>query len=114
MKPLRLNLARDEILPLMKGVTLERWLPAASLETLSGTREIIQNIGVSKAISDIKLTAREEAEASLKQMSGAAAPSDFKWHETPWQVLIALPARLHRHPLPTWFINEYAQKNPVS
>ena len=96
----------------MKGVTLERWFPTVALETLSGTREHVQNVGVSRALSDIRPSAQEEAEASIKLFVGAAAPADFKWHGSPWQVLIALSARLHRHPLPTWFISAYSQESP--
>lgn len=67
----------------MKGVTLERWFPAVALETLSGTREHVQNAGVSRALSDLRPSAKEEAEASIKQFDGAAAPPDFKWHGSP-------------------------------
>ncbi|MGY4816486.1 hypothetical protein ACVNP3_11180 [Pseudomonas chlororaphis subsp. piscium] len=102
-----LQILRDEVLPLMKGVTLERWFPEASLETLSGSHEHVQNVGVSRALSGFRPSAREEAESSVKPFDGVAAPSDFKWFGTHWQVLVALSARVHRHPLPTWFISEY-------
>lgn len=108
-----LAMLREEVLPLMKGVTLERWFPAVALETLSGTREHVQNVGVSRALSDLRPSAKEEAEASLKQFEGAAAPEDFKWYGTSWQVLVALSARLHRHPLPTWFVSAYSQESPT-
>lgn len=108
-----LAVLRDEVFPLLKGVTLERWFPAVALETLSRTHEHVLNVGVSRALSEFRLSAKEEAEASLKLLKGAAAPADFKWHGTRWQVLIALSARLHRHPLPTWFISEYNQKSTV-
>lgn len=97
---------RDKILPLMKGVTLERWFPTARLETLSGSSQGIYSVGISKALSGLRPSAREEGEASIKIFDGAAASSDFRWYGN-WQILIALSARLYRHPLPTWFIREY-------
>ncbi|MEI7142826.1 hypothetical protein WCT98_07480 [Pectobacterium brasiliense] len=97
---------QDKILPLMKGVTLERWFPTTRLETLSGSSQGIYSVGISKALSGLRPSAREEAEASIKIFDGAAASSDFRWYGN-WQILIALSARLYRHPLPTWFISEY-------
>ncbi|HID9471186.1 TPA: hypothetical protein ACXI1T_003944 [Serratia liquefaciens] len=102
-----LQTLRDQLLPLMKGVTLERWFPTTTLETLSGSSLGIHSVGISRALSGLRPSAREEAEASIKTFDGAAVPSDFRWYCN-WQVLIALSARLYRHPLPTWFINEYS------
>ncbi len=100
---------RDDIQPLLDGVTLERWFPDSSLETLTGSRRAAQEIGVSRAIAGVRSTASEEAEASLKPFKGAADPSDFKWNGTPWTILVALSARIHRHPVPTWFLAEFAR-----
>jgi hypothetical protein len=100
---------RDDIQPLLEGVTLERWFPDATLETLTGSRRPVQEVGVSRAIAGVRATASEEAEASLKPFKGAADPTDFKWHRTPWMILVALSARIHRHPVPTWFLAEYAR-----
>lgn len=99
---------RDEALPLMHDVTLERWFPTADLEILTGTGRSVSDVGVSRALAGLRNTALEEADAAKKNSPGAAVPSDFKWHGTPWSVLVALSARLHRHPLPTWFLAEYA------
>jgi hypothetical protein len=99
----------NDLQPLLEGVTLERWFPEVSLETLTGSRRPIQEVGVSRAIAGIRSTLAEEAEASLKPFKGAAAPTDFKWHGTPWTIFVALSARLHRHPVPTWFLAEYAR-----
>ncbi|EJB8472102.1 hypothetical protein MW376_002187 [Citrobacter freundii] len=107
-----LRVLREEVLPLMKGVTLERWFPEAALETLTGSARQIQSVGVSRALSGLRPTAHEEAEASVNPFDGVAAPKDFKWSAAQWQVLVALSARLHRHPLPTWFIGEYRQVTP--
>lgn len=99
---------REEALPHMQDVTLERWFPTVDLETLTGAGRAVPDVGVSRALAGLRNTAVEEAEAATKPLSGAASPSDFKWHNTPWSVLVALSARLHRHPLPTWFLTEYA------
>lgn len=104
----------DDIGPLSAGVTLERWFPESSLESLTGSRHQVQDVGVSRALAGIRATAAEEAEASVRLFKGAASPDDFKWHGTPWRMLIVLSARLHRHPVPTWFLAEYARPGPVS
>ncbi|HDU3538132.1 TPA: hypothetical protein QIW90_002765 [Klebsiella variicola] len=102
---------RDKVLPLMKGVTLERWFPRAALETVSGSTLGINNVGISRALSGLRPSVEEEAEASIKPFDDAAAPSDFRWFGK-WQILVALSSRLYRHPLPTWFISEYSQTEP--
>lgn len=98
---------REVIQPLIEGVTLERWFPEVSLETLAATGASVPEVGISRAISGIRATAAEEVDASLKPCSEATAPSAFKWHGTPWTVLVALSARLYRHPVPTWFLAEH-------
>lgn len=99
-----LRYLRENILPLVQDVTLERWYPTKSLETLTGSRQAVQDVGVSRALAGIRDTTVEEAEASLRLVDGVAAPEDFEWYGTPLVVLVALSARLHRHPLPTWFL----------
>lgn len=100
---------RDDVQPFLKNVTLERWFPEVSLETLTGSRRAVPEVGVSRAIAGVRATTAEEAEASLKPFKEAAHPADFKWHGTPWMILVALSARIHRHPVPTWFLAEYAR-----
>lgn len=100
---------REDIHPLREGTTLERWFPGPSLETLTALHQHIQDAGVSRALSAIKESASEELAASLNLCKGAADPTEFKWHATPWVILVALSARLHRHPVPTWFLANYAK-----
>lgn len=104
-----LKALRDDVQPLLGNVTLERWFPEASLETLAGSRRAVQEVGVSRAIAGVRATTAEEAEASLKPFKQAAHPADFKWSGTRWTVLVALSARIHRHPVPTWFLAEYTR-----
>jgi hypothetical protein len=101
---------RDDIGPLATGVTLERWFPESSLETLTGSRRQVQEVGVSRALAGIRATIAEEIEASVRPFKGAAAPEEFKWHGTPWRMLVVISARLHRHPVPTWFLVEYGRQ----
>jgi hypothetical protein len=100
---------RDVVHPMLENVTLERWYPAASLETLTGSHLPVQEVGVSRAIAGVLATPSEEAKMSLKPPKGAADSTDFLWHGTPWTILVALSARIHRHPVPTWFLAEYAR-----
>jgi hypothetical protein len=100
---------RVRVHPLLADVTLERWFAQISLETLTGTRDLrMYGVGVSRALAAIRDTCAEELEASLKTFPGVASGEDFKWHGTPFEVLVALSARLNRHPLPTWFLARYA------
>lgn len=100
---------REDIHRLLKGATLERWFPGSTLETFTASRRRIQDAGVSRALSAIKESTVEELAASLNLCNGAADRTEFKWHSTPWEVLTALSARLHRHPIPTWFLAHYAK-----
>jgi hypothetical protein len=109
-----LKLLREEVHPLMPEVTLERWYPVKSLETLTGSRNSVQDVGISRAIAGVRNTTAEETEASLRVVAGAAAPTEFEWHNTPLVVLSALSARLHRHPLPTWFLKLCADRTDDS
>lgn len=100
---------REDVGPLLKGATLERWFPALALETLSTSRKWDYGFGVSRAITGPRATVQDEKDASLNPPEGAADPTQFKWYGTPWIILAAMSARTHRHPVPTWFFAEYAQ-----
>ncbi|RJX81161.1 hypothetical protein [Pseudomonas sp. LS-2] len=98
----------DEIIPRLKGVTKERWYPQRALETLVCSDAYVNGVGISRGLSGFQPSPAEELEASLKVPEKAALPEDFAWHGTPWEVLIALSARLHRHPVPTWYLAKLA------
>lgn len=97
-----------EIVPNLGGVTKERWFPQKALQTLTGSDAYVNAVGVSRALAGFRQTPAEEIEASVKVPNHAASPEDFDWHNTPWEVLIAISARLHRHPLPTWYLAKLA------
>ncbi len=88
----------------MPKVSLEQWWPGSDLETLAATGKALSDIGVSRVLPPLRLTAKEQANDCLSPPSGAASPDAFHWHDTPWEMLVALSARLFRHPLPTWFM----------
>ncbi|MND49200.1 hypothetical protein D3C80_401390 [compost metagenome] len=97
-----------EIVPRLEGVTKERWFPLTALQTLTGSDAYVNAIGVSRALTGFRHTPTDEVDASVKVPSHAASPEDFAWHNTAWEVLIAISARLHRHPLPTWYLAKIA------
>lgn len=99
---------REDVYPLLKDVTLERWFPDKALETLTGSNLSVYDVGVSMSIVGLRATTREESEASLKLIPGAAGPNTFNWHGSPFSILVALSSRLHRHPVPTYFLKERA------
>lgn len=103
-----LNQLSDEIVPRLKGVTKERWFPQKALETLICSDTYVSSVGISRGLSDFQKSPAEEMEASLRAPNQAASPEDFAWDGTPWEVLIALSARLHRHPVPTWYLAKLA------
>lgn len=103
----------NRIAPQLKGVTMERWYPRIGLETLAGSRTALTSVGVSRAISDFRNTPDEEVTASLHLPDHSAAPNEFEWHNTPWEVLVAISARMHRHPLPTWYLQKCAATQAI-
>jgi len=102
-----------EIVPNLEGVTKERWFPQKALQTLTGSDAYVNAIGISRALTGFRQTPADEVEASVKVPSQAASPEDFAWHNTDWEVLIAISARLHRHPLPTWYVAKLAKVDPA-
>lgn len=97
-----------EIVPSLERVTLERWYPQQSVQMLTSSGAYVNTVGVSRSVTGFRQTPAEEVEASLKVPSHAAVPEDFAWHNTPWEVLMAISARLHRHPLPTLYLAKLA------
>lgn len=103
----------NRIVPQLKGVTMERWYPRTGLQTLTGSRTVLNTVGVSRAISDFRETPEEEVIASLHLPTHSAAANEFEWNNTPWDVLVAISARMHRHPLPTWYLQQCATNQAI-
>jgi len=98
-----LALLRD-LAPRLSGVTLERWYPTQEMETFTGSGRGVDTISVSRVLAGFEGNTAAELQASLRIPEGAADPSQLGWHAEPWRALTALSARMHRHPLPTWYI----------
>ena len=103
----------NKVAPKMAEVTAERWTPSAELETLAGSQQTIVEVGVSKAIQ-LQEAPEDEVRQSLHTPPGAAAREDFKWTGTPFELLAAISARFHRHPLPAWYIVSHAERSRPS
>jgi len=102
-----LAILRGELHPLVRGVTLERWFPKANLENLAANEQSVQQLGISRALQELKSSCDEEALASMHLPQGAALATDFKCMQLGHNALIAISARLYRHPLPTWYIERF-------
>ena len=90
--------------PQLEGVTLERWYPTNEIESFTGSKRNLTQISVSRVLDGFLQDAGTEVQASLRIPANAGEPTDLKWYGKPWEVLTALSARLHRHPLPTWYL----------
>jgi len=88
----------------LSGVTLERWYSTVGIETFTGSRLGLDAISVSRVLSGFEGDTAAELQASLRMPEGAADPAQLGWHTEPWTVLTAFSARLHRHPVPTWYL----------
>jgi hypothetical protein len=99
--------------PQLEDVSLEQWWPTTALETYTGGQVPLRAVGVSRLLARLGASAVDEQQASLTPPEGAHGPEAFRWHDTPWAVLVALSARLHRHPVPTWFLARAAQGWPL-
>lgn len=103
-----LDQLNDVVAPQLGQVTLERWSGSAELETFTGSGQALTSVGISKAISRLQTSPKDEMLASLKAPSGAATYDDFKWANTPFELLAAVSARFYRHPVPIWYIARHA------
>jgi hypothetical protein len=93
-----------EMQPQLAHVTLEQWWPSAALETFTGSGEQLYSVGVSRVLPGFRADAADQALADQTPPEGAVGPEAFSWDDAPCTVLVAISARLHRHPLPTWFL----------
>ena len=65
-----------EVFPNLKGVTMERWYPQATLQTLTALDSYVNNVGVSRAIAGFRGSTAEETEASVSVQPHSAQPED--------------------------------------
>lgn len=90
--------------PQLEGVTLERWYPTNEIERFTGAKRSLNEISVSRVVDGFQQDASAEVQTSLRIPANAVEPAGLRWYGKPWEVLTALSARLHRHPLPTWYL----------
>ncbi|MBS0598829.1 MAG: hypothetical protein JSR92_16260 [Proteobacteria bacterium] len=94
---------RDNLVPLMPEVTLERWYPNADIDRIAASR-IVALPGVSRGLRSIEATCSAEATAAASIPVGAAVPADIACVQHGQTALLAVSARVFRHPLPTWYL----------
>jgi len=98
-----LGIITKSILPRMApGLTLERWFPATLVETSWGTPVAKGELGVSRAVA-IQDSAEAEAAAAMDVPEGAGRSDQFETVHAGRAWMLAISARLFRHPLPPWF-----------
>ena len=103
---------RETLRPLMPEATLERWFPKFDIDQIAARRP--DNLpGVSRGLHSLEATCAAEATAAVALPSGAAAPGDVRCVTGNQAVVLALSARVFRHPLPTWFLEQF-RRTPES
>ena len=84
------------------GLTLERWFPTALLETSWGRPVAKGEIGVSRAVA-IQDSTEAESAGAMDIPEGGVGPGEFETINAGRAWVLAISARLFRHPLPPWF-----------
>lgn len=97
---------RETLRPLMPEATLERWFPKAEIDQIAARRPDGLP-GVSRGLRTLEATCAAEAAAAVALPPGAAAPDDVTCVTRNQAVVLALSARVFRHPLPTWFLEQF-------
>jgi hypothetical protein len=101
-----LDFLREQVLPQLRDVTLERWFPNSTLETSWGATMSSFNLGVSRGVASLGASCEAEASSALTLPSGASAPEAFEVVRCGRSWLLAMSARHYRHPLPPWYFTE--------
>lgn len=101
-----LQLLRETLHPLMTQVTLERWFPKVEIDQMAARRPDCLP-GVSRALSRLEANCAAEAVAALDLPANAAAESDVTCIAQNQAVVLAISARVFRHPLPTWYLGSF-------
>ncbi len=97
---------RETLRPLIPETTLERWFPKAEIDQIAARRPDGLP-GVSRGLRTLEATCAAEAAAAVALPLGAAGPFDVTCMERDQAVVLALSARVFRHPLPTWFLEQF-------
>ena len=101
-----LDFLREQVLPQLRDVTLERWFPNSTLETSWGAAMSSFDVGVSRGVASLGASCEAEAATAVDLPSGASPPEAFEVVRCGRSWLLAMSARHYRHPLPPWYFTE--------
>lgn len=101
-----LDFLREQVLPQLRDVTLERWFPKATIETSWGTTTAGSYSGVSRAVESLGANCAAESGNAIALPSGASPPEALEVVRCGRSWLLAMSARHYRHPLPPWYFTE--------
>lgn len=110
-----LMILRETLRPLMPEATLERWFPGSEIDQIA-TRRPNGWPGVSRGLLALEATCAAEATAGVELPPGAAAPGEVACVRQNQSVVLAISARVFRHPLPTWLLEQFRRppESPVT
>ena len=98
-----LQCLRETLGPFIPETTLERWFPKAEIDQVAA--RISDGLpGVSRGLRALETSCAAEAVAAVALPPAAAAPGDVTCVRRNQAVVLALSARVFRHPVPTWFL----------
>lgn len=108
-----LRVLRETLHPLMPQVTLERWFPKVDIDQIAARRP--EGFpGVSRALRGLAANCAAEAVAAIDRPANAAAPSDINCVAQSQEVVLAISARVFRHPLPTLYLERFRRSVPTA
>jgi hypothetical protein len=97
---------RETLRPLMSDATLERWFPGAEIDQLAARRSAGLP-GVSRGVLALEATCAAEAVAAVSLPRGAADPREVTCVKQNQSIVLAMSARVFRHPVPTWYLEKF-------
>jgi hypothetical protein len=101
-----LQILRERLPEHMAGITLERWYPKAEIDQIA-TQRPDGFPGVSRALRALEANCSAEAAAALDLPAGAVASGEIACVANHQAAVLAVSARVFRHPLPTWYLERF-------
>ena len=95
-----------EVRQRIPDVTLERWFPGVGIDQIAANKPDFWP-GVSRALPGIEASCAAEAAAAVNLPARAAIPGDISCMAQNQAAVLAVSARVFRHPLPTWFLEMF-------
>lgn len=106
-----LTILHETVRPLMPEATLERWFPGAEIDQIA-TRRPGGWPGGPRGLLALQATSAEGA-AAVQLPPGAAAPGEVTCARQNQSVVLAMSARVFRHPVPTWSFEQFRRPPEV-